>query len=267
VGRVEAVGEGARGFAIGDRVIAYRGIAAQGAFAELQAVPAEALAAAPAGLSDAEAAALPLPALCALQALDEAALVRPGRALVHGGAGGVGSVAVQILARLGHEVIATASAGDAAWVRSLGAAQVIDFAKERFEDIVKDADLVLDTVGGETTARSIAALRPGGLLSSLRATPSVDALRAAGLRAPWFMAALLPLMGWSARRRAAGAGVRLVGQVTVPSGARLARLQALSQDRPFELRLHSTLRFDALPAALDLLATGKARGRVIVSLP
>ncbi len=267
VGLVEAVGAGVAGLAIGERVIGYRGIAAQGAFAELLTVPADELAVAPAGHSDEQLACLPLPALCALQALEHANLSSAGRVLVHGGAGGVGSVAVQVLARLGHEVVATASAADAAWVRSLGAARVIDFHAERFEQVVRDQDLVLDTVGGDTLTRSFAAVRPGGLVASLRAAPAAVALEAAGLEVPWFMSALLPLMAWRAHRAARAAGASLIGQVTVPSGIRLATLAALSGGRPFATRIHQTVPFESLPDALDLVANGSARGRVVVRLP
>ncbi len=267
VGRVDAVGAAVTGIAVGDRVFGYRGIAAQGAFAERLCIPAAELATAPAGHSDAELACLPLPALCALQALDEASLDRPGRVLVHGGAGGVGSVAVQVLARLGHEVTATASGADAAWVGSLGASRVIDFKAERFDAVVKDQDLVLDTVGGDVLSSSFVALRPGGVVCSLRAMPTVATLRAAGLSAPWFMAALLPILGFGARWKARSAGARLVGQVTVPSGARLAKLRGLVGERAFHVRIHQTLSFDDLAAALDLVAGGKARGRVVVTVP
>jgi alcohol dehydrogenase len=266
VGRVEAVGAGTEGFVVGDRVFGYRGVASQGAFAEWQRVPAEHLARAPDGPSDVELAALPLPALCALQGLEEAELVRPGRVLVHGGAGGVGSVAVQIYARLGHEVTATASAADAAWVQSLGATSVIDFKTERFDEVVRGCDLVLDTVGGDVTSRSLRVVAPGGVVCSLRAMPDAAAMRAGGLVVPWFFTALLPLMRLKAQGQARAAGARLVGQVTIPSGPRLARLRDLGGDRPFQVRIHRTFAFADLGAALDLAASGKARGRVIVTL-
>jgi NADPH:quinone reductase-like Zn-dependent oxidoreductase len=267
VGRVEALGPETQGLGVGDRVFGYRGMAAQGAFAELQQVPVADLARAPEGMSDEELAALPLPALCALQAVDEAGLRRPGRVLVHGGAGGVGSVAVQVYARLGHEVVATASAADAAWVERLGAKRVIDFGAERFETLVKDVDLVLDTVGGEVLTRSFRVMAPGGVVCSLRAMPTAAAMRAGGLRVPWFFAPVLPLMGLRAQGQARAAGARLVAQVTVPSGARLGTLRGLVGDAPFAVRIHQTFAFDALSAALDLAASGKARGRLIVTVP
>lgn len=266
VGVIEAVGPGVMGPAIGEHVMGYRGIAAQGAFAELLTVPADELAVTPTTQPDEELACLPLPALCALQALEHANLASTGRVLVHGGAGGVGSVAVQVFSRLGHEVVATASAANAAWVHSLGAARVIDVQAERFEQAVREQDLVLDTVGGDTLIRSFAVVRPGGLVASLRAAPAPAALEAAGLKVPWFMSALLPLMAWRAHRAARAAGASLVGQVTVPSGARLTTLAALSQGRPFATRIHQTLPFESLPDALDLVASGAARGRVVVKV-
>lgn len=185
---------------------------------------------------------------------------------MHGGAGGVGGVAVQVFARRGHHVIATAGPADLDRVRQLGAAEVIDYTAARFEDAAHDLDLVFDTVGGETLARSPATLRPGGTLVSLRAMPAVADARAAGLRVPWFMAMVLPLVGMGARRKARSAGVRLVGQVTTPSGARLEALTALARPRPLETRIDRTFPFAELPAAMDHAASGKARGRVVVTL-
>ena len=266
VGWVEALGQGTEGFRAGERVYGYRGIATQGAFAACQCVQAGDLALAPEGATDRELATLPLPALCALQALDEAGLTRPGRVLVHGGAGGVGSIAVQVYARLGHEVTATASAADAQWVQDLGASRVIDFKSERFDDLVTGQDLVLDTIGGEVLTRSFRVVAPGGFVCSLRAMPTAATMRAAGLHVPWFFGPLLPLMRLRTQRQADAAGAHLVGQVTVPSGARLEKLRLLIGDRPFQVRIHQALPFDKLGEGLDLIATGKARGRVIVHL-
>ncbi|MGW7427174.1 NADP-dependent oxidoreductase [Streptomyces sp. NPDC054813] len=110
--------------------------------------------------------------LTAWQELVTRAGLAPGRrVLVHGGAGGVGSFAVQIAAALGAEVMATAAAGDAYFVRALGADTVIDYVGQRSEDVVKDADVVFDTVGGDTLTRSWQVLRPGGVLVGVAVPP------------------------------------------------------------------------------------------------
>lgn len=259
-------GAGAPDLPAGTPVYGYRGIAAQGAFAEFLAVALGELAKAPPGHSAEALACLPLPALCALQALDEAGLDAPGRILVHGGAGGVGGIAVQVFARLGHHVTATAGAADVDRVRTYGAAEVIDYRQTRFDDVTQGLDLVFDTVGGDTLNRSFKVVRPGGTVVSLRAMPQADVLRAAGLSVPWLMSWLLPVMRVGPRRRARAAGVGLVGQVTVPDGARLAALADLAQHEVMQTRIDRGFSFDELPAAMDHYASGDARGRVVVTM-
>lgn len=159
-----------------------------GAAAEFVAVPASALAAKPATIGFAEAAALPLAALTAWQALIDHAAVRPGeRVLVHGGAGGVGVYGVQLAAALGAHVISTARPADEQFVRSLGAAEFLDFTTRRFDQELSDVDVVLDAVGGETLARSYRVLRPGGRLVTLVAPPDPADAERYGVTATFFV--------------------------------------------------------------------------------
>jgi NADPH:quinone reductase-like Zn-dependent oxidoreductase len=171
-GIVARVGQGVTDWDVGDEVYGLIPFTRDGAAAEYVAVPAAVLAAKPSRLDHDRTAALPLAGLTAWQALVGHGGLRPGfRVLVHGGAGGVGSVAVQLAAALGASVTATASAGSADFVRELGAGHVVDYRTERFEEHVKDMDLVLDTVGGDTQDRSWQVLRPGGALVSIVAPP------------------------------------------------------------------------------------------------
>ncbi|WP_369256035.1 NADP-dependent oxidoreductase [Streptomyces sp. R35] len=171
-GIVARVGQGVTDWDVGDELYGLIPFTRDGAAAEYVAVPAAVLAAKPSSLDHDHVAALPLAGLTAWQGLVGHGGLRPGfRVLVHGGAGGVGSVAVQLAAALGASVTATASAGAADFVRELGAEQVIDYRTERFEEHVKDMDLVLDTVGGDTQDRSWQVLRPGGVLVSIVAPP------------------------------------------------------------------------------------------------
>lgn len=171
-GVVTAVGGGVTGVAVGDEVYGLVDFDRNGAAAEFVAVPAAALAAKPVKASHIEAAALPLAALTAWQALVVHADVRAGeRVLVHGGAGGVGVYAVQLAAALGAQVVATDLPGNEAFVRSLGAAQFLDFTSRRFDAELSGLDVVLDTVGGQTLSRSYGVLRPGGRLVTLAAPP------------------------------------------------------------------------------------------------
>ncbi|MGW4675228.1 NADP-dependent oxidoreductase [Streptomyces sp. NPDC004324] len=171
-GVVAALGPGVTEWHVGDEVFGLIPFTRDGAAAEFTAVPAAVLAARPAALDHDRTAALPLAGLTAWQGLVVHGGLRAGtRVLVHGGAGGVGSIAVQVAAALGASVTATAGAGTADFVRGLGADRVVDHRGERFEDLVEDMDLVLDTVGGDTQERSWRVLRPGGLLVSVVAPP------------------------------------------------------------------------------------------------
>ncbi|MEV6925157.1 NADP-dependent oxidoreductase [Dactylosporangium sp. NPDC051485] len=187
-GVVEAVGPGVTLFAPGDEVFGMpRQPEPAGAYAEYLVAPARHLARKPAGISHAEAAALPLVSLTAWQALVDVARLEPGqRVLVHAAAGGVGHVAVQIAKALGAEVIGTARAAKHGFVRELGADRVVDHTAEDFAEVVSDVDVVLDTIGGEYGPRSLRTLRPGGIVVSL-ASPAEAALtpvaRAQGKRA------------------------------------------------------------------------------------
>ncbi len=158
-----------------------------GTYAEYVTSPARHLMRKPAGLSHVEAAALPLVALTAWQALVDTAGLRPGqRVLIHAAAGGVGHVAVQIAKARGAHVIGTARAAKHAFVRGLGADEVIDYTQADFATEAADVDVVIDTIGGDYGPRSLRTLREGGIVVSL-ASPAEDGLVAQaselGLRA------------------------------------------------------------------------------------
>ncbi|MEV6080949.1 NADP-dependent oxidoreductase [Streptomyces sp. NPDC052069] len=183
-GVVEAVGYGVTLFKPGDEVFGMLpypyGV---GSHAEYVTAPARAFAHKPAGIDHIQAGALPLAALTAYQALVDTAGVRPGqRVLVHAAAGGVGHLAVQIAKARGAYVIGTASAPKHDFVRSLGADEVIDYRSVDFAEAVQDIDVVLDPLSGDTRARSLGILRPGGVLVSLLpGTDPDEAARADGL--------------------------------------------------------------------------------------
>jgi NADPH:quinone reductase-like Zn-dependent oxidoreductase len=165
-GMVEAVAPDVTGFKPGDEVYGMVRFPELGsAYAEYVAAPAAHLAQKPKSLTHVEAAAVPLVALTAWQALFEALDLQPGqRLLVHAASGGVGHVGVQLGRWRGADVIGTASAANADFVRGLGASDVIDYTTTHFEEVVHDLDCVLDCVGVETQTRSLAVIRPGGKL-------------------------------------------------------------------------------------------------------
>ena len=173
-GVVAADGDGVTGWQPGDEVYGLVGFDRPGAAAEYVTVPAADLAPKPVAVDHVAAAALPLGALTAWQALHEHAHLKPGQhVLVHGGAGGVGAYAVQLAAAHGARVTATASARDRGFVAGLGAGQVIDYSG-RFEDQVGDVDVVIDPVGGQTMARSWPVLRAGGILVAIAEEPGAS---------------------------------------------------------------------------------------------
>ncbi|HVS18674.1 MAG TPA: NADP-dependent oxidoreductase [Planctomycetota bacterium] len=181
-GVVAAVGEGVERLAVGDEVYGYLSLQRGGGYAEYVVAPEAELAAKPATLDFVAAAAVPLAALTAWQALIETAGLEEGQTvLVHAGAGGVGHFAVQIAVARGAKVIATASERNHAFLRELGAEQVIDYRTQRFEELVRDVDVVLDPIGGETRTRSYGVLKPGGFLVSIVGAPPPAELEAHGV--------------------------------------------------------------------------------------
>ncbi|AMW14691.1 NADPH:quinone reductase [Streptomyces qaidamensis] len=181
-GVVEAVGIGVAAFAPGDEVFGMLPYPyGHGSHAEYVIAPVRALARKPAGVDHTRAGALPLVSLTAWQALTEHADLRPGqRVLIHAAAGGVGHVAVQIAKARGAYVIGTASAGKHEFLRGIGVDETIDYRETDFTEAVKDADVVLDTIGGDNALRSLRVLRPGGVLVSILPGGSDDLYEEAG---------------------------------------------------------------------------------------
>ncbi|MDR6549583.1 NADP-dependent oxidoreductase [Paenibacillus qinlingensis] len=178
-GVITAVGEGVSGWQIGQSVF---GRSTKGTYAEYTTASEEELALKPASISYEEASSLSGGATTAWRALVTEGQVKPNeRVLIHGAAGGVGMFAVQFAKWRGAEVFATAGQANKAFVASLGADHVIDYTSECFEDIVKDADFVLDTLGGETLARTWAVLKRGGRLASIAGQPPVDMAKQHGI--------------------------------------------------------------------------------------
>ena len=167
-GVVEAVAAGVESVAIGDEVYGLTSFVRDGGAAQYVATAAAHLAPKPASTDFVQTAAAPLSALTAWQAFFDHAKLSAGQCvLIHGGAGGVGMFAIQLARERGARVVTTTSAKNEQLVRSLGADVAIDYAKARFEDEIADVDLVLDTIGGETLARSFRVVRSGGLVISL----------------------------------------------------------------------------------------------------
>jgi NADPH:quinone reductase-like Zn-dependent oxidoreductase len=183
-GVVEAVGSGVARLKTGDEVYGRPDIMRDGSYAEYMAAKESDLALKPKSIDHVHAAAIPLAGLTAWQALFDAGKLSAGQTvLIHGAAGGVGSFAVQFAKITGARVIGTASARNHEFLRSIGADQVIDYNTTKFEDVVHDVDVVLDTITGDTADRSYGVVRKGGIYVSILMPPSQEKAAALGIRA------------------------------------------------------------------------------------
>lgn len=187
-GVVEEISAGVTDVKVGEAVYGLASFCRDGSAAEYIAIRAADLAPKPKTLDHVQAASIPLAALTAWQAFFDHASVNKGkRVLIHGAAGGVGVFAVQIANWAGAEVIATASASNHDFLGELGAHEVIDYTKVRFEDELSDLDMVLDAVGDDTCDRSFGVLRRGGTLVSVAAEPSAEKAKEFGVHALFFI--------------------------------------------------------------------------------
>ena len=187
-GLVAEVGTGVTDVAIGEAVYALTEFWRDGAAAEYAIARATDLAPKPRSLDYVQAAGVPLVGLTAWQALFDHARLSAGQSvLIHGAAGGVGSMAVQLAHWVGANVIGTASARNRDFLRGLGADEVIDYTSTRFEDMLHDVDVVLDTIGGDTMERSWSVLKKEGLLVSVFSPPPKEQAKAQSVRALFFV--------------------------------------------------------------------------------
>jgi NADPH:quinone reductase-like Zn-dependent oxidoreductase len=162
-GVISAIGEGVADLKVGDAVFGVCDAGQEGAYAEKIAVKAAIVAKKPDGLSHVNAAALALTGLTAMSAIEGTLKLQPGETiLIHGGAGGVASFAIQLAKHIGAHIITTASAANHEYVRGLGADEIIDYNARDFTQIVTNCDAVFDTVGGDVAQKSFAVLKPGG---------------------------------------------------------------------------------------------------------
>ncbi|ATL31270.1 Bifunctional protein: zinc-containing alcohol dehydrogenase, quinone oxidoreductase (NADPH:quinone reductase), Similar to arginate lyase [Streptomyces formicae] len=217
---------------------------AANAYAEVVSAPALHLARKPPSLSHVDAAALPIVGLTAWQGLVDLGGVTAGdRVLVHGGGGGVGHVAIQIAKALGAYVITTASGSKRAFVEGLGADEVLDYTRVDFADAVRDVDVVLDTIGGDTVERSLDVLRPGGHVVTAVAEENValaDTYEASGMR--------------------------FSGIAVDPDPVALRGLVALVEQGRLRVHVQETFPFERVADAHRLLDAGHLRGKLVLTV-
>jgi len=241
-GVVEQRGSQVRGLEQGSEVFGEANVMGQhGSYAEFLVVPAENVALKPRSIDHIQAAALPVAATTAWQALfgDGSINLQPGQTiLIHGGAGGVGSTAIQLAKWRGAEVIATASGANQDYLRQLGADRAIDYTKGPFERDVRPVDAVLDTVGGATQARSWAVLKRGGTLASILGEPSQEEAAAHGAR-----------------------GVQVQGSLGLSALGRIAELVDMGVLKP---QVSEVLPLAETRKAHQLSETGHVRGKIVL---
>ncbi len=210
-----------------------------GSFAEYTLAKAASVAIKPKNLSHEEAAGLPLAGVSAVQALlEHVKLGKRQKILIHGGAGGIGTFAVQIAKHLGATVAATSSAEDAEYVKKLDADQVIDYKSQKFEESVKDLDVVFDTVGGETYARSFSVLKKGGVIVSMGEQPNQKLMKKYGVNA--------------------------ISQFTQMTRERLEKLTELVEQGVVKVHIDKVFSLDETAEALNYLEAGKPKGKVVI---
>jgi NADPH:quinone reductase-like Zn-dependent oxidoreductase len=264
-GTVVQVGADAQGFAIGDEVYARTNRLRRGAFAERVAIEAEAVARKPASLSFVEAASLPLVGLTTVQALVGRARVEPGqRVLVHAGSGGVGTFAIQYAKALGLHVTTTTSSRNAAWVRELGADEVVQYDRESILERPERYHVVYDTLGGATTLESFRLVEPGGTVVSIAGPPDAEMPRAVGA------GPLVRAVMWMLRRRveaaARKAGARYFRFLTESRGEELEQIAALVDAGKIRPMIDSTVAFEDAQVGFARVASGRAKGKVVIDV-
>lgn len=242
-GTVSEVGEGVTGFSVSDEVYGSANVAngGSGSFAEFVAANAANTALKPAHIPFTEAAALPLVGSSAVQALEEHAKLQKGqRILIHGGAGGIGHVAIQLAKYLGAYVATTVRTPDMEFVRSLGADEVVDFTQEDFSEKLKDFDVAYDTIGGDTMMKSFKVLKKGGILVSMKGQPD------AALCAQY--------------------GVTGIGQGTKTNTDHLTRLSKLVEAGAIHVHVDKTYALADVREAWEYQETGHPKGKVVVTV-
>jgi NADPH:quinone reductase-like Zn-dependent oxidoreductase len=242
-GVVEFVGTGVTNFKVGDQVYGQASVTngGSGSFAEFVIAPVAGTAAKPKSVGHTEAGGLPLVGVSALQALTENLRLSTGqKVLIHGGAGGIGSAAVQLAKHVGADVATTASDNDSGYVKGLGANTVIDYKTQKFEEVVHDLDAVFDTVGGDTYIRSFKVLKRGGRLVSMLVQPRQDLMKEFGVEAFF--------------------------QFTQATTERLTRLAELVDRGALKVHVDKIFPLEQASAAMQYLENRAPKGKVVLKI-
>jgi len=237
-GTVEEVGDGVENFKKGDAVYGMTLSSLSGAYAVAKA---DAIAPKPESINFEEAAAIPIGALTAWQAMFDLAHLSSGqRILITGASGGVGSMAVQLAKAKGAIVIGTASGRNEQFVRDLGADEFVDYTAQPFEEVVKDVDVVFDTVGGDTQERAFQTLKKGGFLVTSAQTPSEEKAKEFGVEAAFVFCK--------------------------PNAGQLTEINRLIEEGKLKIHIETVLPLTEVKKAHQLSLMGRTRGKIVLQV-
>lgn len=262
-GVIVEVGSGVTDFAVGDAVFSRLPISRPGAFAEYVAVPADAVARMPEGLSFEEAASIPLTALTAYQALDllEA---KPGSSIfISGGSGGLGAMAIPLAKARGLKVYTNGNSASRERVMALGADRYLDYREEDYLEVLEPVDYVLDSLGGKELERQMQLLRRGGKIVSLRGMPNARFAKRFGL--PTWKRWLFALAAFGVERKARQLGVSYEFLFVQSNGRQLAEVARLIGEKGIQPSVGQVFPFAETNDALRKVASGGASGKVVLS--
>ena len=264
-GVVTQVGSGVTRFKAGDEVFASLFDLGTGSLAEFAVVPERAAALKPANLDFVQAAAIPMVGLTAWQALKERIKLRPGqKVFIPAGSGGIGTFAIQLAKHLGAQVGTTTSTGNVELVSRLGADEVVDYKTQEFEKVLRDYDAVLGTVRGDSIEKSIGILKPGSKIVSI--VGPLDAAFARARRLNFVLTFVFGLMSRKIMRLAKKREVAYSFLFVRPDGAQLAEIGELLKAERIQPVIDKVFAFEQAKEALEYLAQGRARGKVVVKL-
>jgi alcohol dehydrogenase len=261
-GIVLSAGARATRFKPGDAVYARASRETIGTFAEKIALPQEFVASKPAAISHAQAAALPLVGLTTLQGFARVKAQAGQRILIHAGAGGIGTFAIQYARHLGLDVTTTTSSKNVDFVKSLGADRVIAYDRGNYLEQGGDYDIVYDTLGGAFTVDAFKVVKRGGAVISLSGPPDRDFARREG--AGWLVRVAVWLMSRKVYAASAEAGATYCWFFTEPSGDQLREIAGLVDGGAIKPVIDREFAFEQLPDALTYLEAGRARGKVVL---
>src|SRR5437868_6319289 len=264
-GIVVRVGSRVRRFKPGDEVYARPDKDRIGAFAELISMNEDAVAIKPKALTMEEAASIPLVGLTAWQALIERSNLKQGqKVLIHAGSGGVGTLAIQLAKHVGATVATTTSTANVDLTRSLGADIVIDYRKQDFADVLRDYDVVLNSLDKLTLDKSLRVLKPGGQLISISGPP--DSAFARQLGASWVLRLIMGALSYGIRAKAKRRQVHYSFLFMRADGGQLTQITSLIDAGIIRPVLDRVFPFASTREAMAYLDAGRAKGKVVVTL-